>query len=90
MQGANQEPQGNQGKGTPDLVPIVLALAAGVAIGMNWPKIQKFIKPYMGTLKEKGSDAYANLIKVFAEQKEAVTDFAAEKKASRKKKPSAE
>lgn len=83
IQGGNQE-QGNQKTTSQDLVPILLALTAGIAIGMNWPKIQKFLKPYMATLKEKGTDAYANLIRVFAEQKEAASDFMAEKKASRK------
>lgn len=86
MQAPNQEKQGNQPNKGSDYLPILLALAAGVAIGMNWEKIQKLIKPYMAAFKEKGADAYANMIRVFSEQKEAMSDMMAEKKAAKKKK----
>lgn len=88
MQAQNQE-QGNQQNKGSDILPILLALAAGVAIGMNWEKIQKYLKPYMAAFKDKGTEAYANMIRVFSEQKEAASDFMAEKKASRKKKAAA-
>ncbi len=65
----NQEKEPNKQNQGQDLIPILLALAAGVAIGMNWPKINKYLAPYIATLKEKGGDTYANFIRTFADKK---------------------
>ncbi len=61
----------------------MLAFAAGIAIGMNWPKIRKYLKPYMNKMGKKGAMAYASIIKQFAEQKEKLEDTLASAKATR-------
>ena len=56
---------------------VVVALAAGVAVGMNWGQIQKKIGPY-GKILETGTVAgYNAIVGFFAEQKEHLEDVIA-------------
>lgn len=68
------------------MLPILLAFAAGVAVGVNWPKIKKHLEPYMKKMGEKGAKGYGNMVKFFAEQKERMDDSLAEAKVTKKKK----
>lgn len=59
---------------------LIIALAAGVAVGMNWGKIQKKMGPY-GKLLEGGTvKGYNALVGFFAEQKEHIEDMIAASK----------
>jgi len=68
------------------MLPILLAFAAGVAVGVNWPKIEKQLEPYMKKMGEKGAGFYGDMVKFFAEQKERMDDTLAEVKVTKKKK----
>ncbi|MBE3036608.1 MAG: hypothetical protein IMZ52_01260 [Actinobacteria bacterium] len=67
------------------MLPILLAFAAGVALGVNWPKMEKYLEPYMKKMGKKGAESYDNMIKFFAEQKEGMDDALAEAKVTKKK-----
>jgi hypothetical protein len=54
----------------------LLAFLAGLAIGMNWEKIRKFIEPQLKGFGE-------NMTKFIAEQKERAEDVMAEIKATK-------
>ena len=66
----------------------ILAFAAGVAVGTNWPKIKKYIGPAIAGVSGKAADTYAGISKVFAEQQEKTEDAFAARKV-RKVKPRA-
>lgn len=71
------------------MLPMLLAFGAGIAVGANWPKIKKYLAPYMKKTGEKGAEAYGNMVKFFAEQKERMDDSLAEAKVTKKKKAKA-
>jgi len=71
------------------MLPMLLAFAAGIAVGANWPKIKKHLEPYTKKMGEKGAEAYGNMVKFFAEQKERMDDSLAEAKVTKKKKAKA-
>jgi len=64
----------------------VLAFAAGVAVGTNWPKIKKSIGPLLAGVSGKAADAYTGVSKVFSEHKESVEDAIASTKVRKVKK----
>ncbi len=59
---------------------LVLALAAGVAVGMNWGKIQKKMGPYAKLLEGGTVNGYNAMVGFFAEQKEHIEDMVAASK----------
>lgn len=59
---------------------VVVALAAGVAVGMNWGKIQKSIGPYGKLLEEVTVKGYNTMVGFVAEQKEHLEDMIAASK----------
>ncbi|HBF13973.1 MAG TPA: hypothetical protein DDW49_11405 [Deltaproteobacteria bacterium] len=59
---------------------LLIALAAGVAVGMNWGKIKKGVGPYAKVLEAKTVDGYNGIIRFFAEQKEHLEDVMAASK----------
>lgn len=63
---------------------ILLAFAAGIAIGMNWDKIKKIALPVIRKTGEKSLDACNTTIRFLAEQKERMEDERAAKKAQAK------
>lgn len=65
---------------------LVLAMAAGVAIGKNWGKISKFVGPYGKGLEDVTVKGYNTVVRFVAEQKEHVEDMIAAGKV-RKAKP---
>lgn len=70
------EPSGNR----QSQVLTVLAFAAGVVVGMNWPKIKKRIGPLIAAVSGTAAEGYAGIAKFFADNKEKVEDaFAATK-----------
>jgi hypothetical protein len=68
---------------------IVLAFAAGVAVGANWPKIQKSLAPFMAVAGDKFGDVYAAVAEAIGEQKEALEDSRAERRHRSRSKPAA-
>lgn len=80
--GVKMEPQ----KGMSNQMIMILAFAAGVAVGMNWPKIQKIMGPMIANVTDKSADVFAMASKFFAEQKEAVEDKVAATKVRKVKK----
>ena len=58
----------------------IMAFAAGVAVGMNWPKIKKRITPLLAGVTGRTADVYAGIAKFFAEQKEKAEDTVASTK----------
>jgi hypothetical protein len=59
---------------------IVLAFAAGVAVGANWPKIRKSLAPFMAVAGDKFGDVYSAVAQAIGEQKEAMEDSRAERR----------
>ena len=59
---------------------MILAFAAGIAVGMNYSKIRKVLNPYLKGAGEKTSDVYEGIVKFMADQKEKVEDIVAEMK----------
>jgi len=59
---------------------IVLAFAAGVAVGANWPKIRKSLAPVMAIAGDKFGDVYSVVAQAIGEQKEAIEDSRAERR----------
>ena len=49
---------------------IILAFAAGVAVGANWPEIRQKIAPLLNAGNQKFGDLYAYLAQLMSEQKE--------------------
>lgn len=56
---------------------MVLALIAGVAIGLHWEKIKKISLPITKKIGERSIDACAGTIRFLAEQKERLEDMRA-------------
>ena len=65
---------------------IVLAFAAGVAVGANWPKIKKSLAPLMAVAGDKFGDVYSVVAQAIGEQKEAIEDSQAERRHRRRTK----
>ena len=65
---------------------IVLAFAAGVAVGANWPKIRKSLAPFMAVAGDKVGDIYSVMAQAVGEQKEAIEDRGAERRHRRRTK----
>lgn len=74
------EPSGNK------QTAMVLAFAAGVLVGINWPKIKQSIGPLIATVSNKSAEMYSGIAKFMAEQKEAMEDKAAAAKVRKVKK----
>lgn len=70
-----------------NITPLVLALLIGIAIGANWPKIRKQLKPLLDSLGEKTGDASDAVIRFLAEKKEYIEDRIAAAKIKKKAKP---
>ena len=67
----------------------ILFFAAGIAVCKEWPRIKKYLEPYTKKMGEKGAEAYGNMVKFLAEQKERMDDSLAEAKVTKKKKAKA-
>ena len=63
----------------------ILVFAIGILVGMNWPKIEKFLKPYLKSMEGGSTEAYSVLSTFLAQQKEKVEDMAAESKIKKTK-----
>jgi Sec-independent protein translocase protein TatA len=59
---------------------IILAFAAGVAVGANWPKIREALGPLLAIAGAKLGDIYASVAQAIGEQKEAMEDAQAERR----------
>lgn len=70
-----------------NITPLVLALLIGMAIGANWPKIRKQLKPLLDSLGEKTGDASDAVIRFLAEKKEYIEDRIAAAKIKKRAKP---
>jgi len=57
---------------------MAVAFAVGLAVGLNWPKMKKYVQPYLKGAGKKGTDVYGGLLKFMGEQKERVEDALAE------------
>jgi hypothetical protein len=65
---------------------VVLAFAAGVAVGANWPKIKHSLAPLMNVAGDKFGDVYSAVAQALGEQKEAIEDTRAERRHRRRTK----
>jgi hypothetical protein len=65
---------------------VLLALALGVAIGVNWPKIKKNLQPVIAGLEKQYSNSSFDFMKFFASQKERFEDMMAERKIKKRPK----
>ncbi len=63
---------------------ILLAFAAGVAVGANWPKIRKSVEPFMAVAGDKFGDVYSAVAQALSEQKESLEDSRAERRHRRR------
>jgi hypothetical protein len=68
---------------------IVVAFAAGVAVGANWPKIRKSLAPLLAVTGDKFGDVYSALAQIVGEQKESMEDARAERRHRRRGKAAA-
>ena len=68
---------------------ILLAFAAGVAVGANWPKIRKSLAPFMAVAGDRFGDVYSAVAQAVGEQKEAMEDSRAERRHRRRPKTAA-
>lgn len=59
---------------------ILLAFAAGVAVGANWPKIRKSLEPLMAVAGDKFGDVYSAMAQAISAQKESLEDSRAERR----------
>lgn len=57
---------------------MVVALAIGIAIGLNWPKLKKHVMPYMTGIGAASGKSYDGIAKFIGEQKERLEDAIAE------------
>ncbi len=62
----------------------ILLFIAGLAVGANYTKIRKQLKPAMKNLGKKSTEAYAAVAKFLATQKEHVEDLMAKAKKAKK------
>src|SRR5262245_8552177 len=60
-------------------VMLILAFAAGVAVGANWPAIRHALGPLLAAAGTKVDDLYAAMAQAIGEQKEAFQDARAER-----------
>ncbi len=58
----------------------ILLFVAGIAVGANYPKMRKQLKPVMKNLGKKSTESYAAVAKFLATQKEHVEDLIAKAK----------
>lgn len=58
---------------------VVLAFAAGVAVGAKWAAIRTALGPLLATAGDRFDDLYAAVAQALGEQKEAVQDARAER-----------
>jgi len=58
---------------------LVVAFAAGVAVGANWPTIRVALAPLLATAGSKLDDVYSALAEALGEQKESMDDARAER-----------
>jgi hypothetical protein len=58
---------------------LILAFAAGVAVGANWPAIRLALAPLLASAGSKIDDVYSALTQALGEQKEAMDDARAER-----------
>ena len=68
---------------------VLLAFAAGVAVGANWPKIRKSLAPFLAVAGDRFGDVYSAVAQAIGEQKETMEDSRAERRHRRKTKPAA-
>jgi hypothetical protein len=59
---------------------LILAFAAGVAVGANWPKIRESLGPLLAAAGDRLGDVYASIAQALGEQKEAWEDARAERR----------
>jgi hypothetical protein len=59
---------------------LLVAFAAGVAVGANWPKIRKSVAPILAVAGDKAGDIYSAIAEAIGEQKEAMEDSRAERR----------
>lgn len=65
---------------------VLLAFAAGVAVGANWPKIRKSLAPFMAVAGDRFGDVYSAVAEAIGDQKEAMEDSRAERRHGRRTK----
>lgn len=58
---------------------LIVAFAAGVAVGANWPAIRQALGPLLAAAGDKVDDIYAAVAQAIGEQKEAIQDARAER-----------
>lgn len=56
---------------------VMLAFALGVMIGVNWPKLKKYVMPMTESVGKKSAGAYNEVLKLMVEQKERAEDLIA-------------
>ncbi len=66
---------------------LMLGFLVGVAVGANWPKIRKYLGPYMDTAGEASAKGFHSLLGLFVSGKERVEDLLAEAQVKKTKKP---
>lgn len=57
---------------------VLLALALGVVVGVNWPKIQKYLKPYLEGTGESCVKGFYKIVALLMSTKEHMEDITAE------------
>lgn len=65
-------------------VTAILALAAGMAIGLTWPRTKKYVRPILKGAQNGVGAAYWRIMGFCATQKERVEDLVAGAKAKKK------
>jgi len=65
---------------------LVLGFLVGVAVGANWPKLRKYLGPYMESAGEASAKGFHSLLGLFVSGKERVEDFLAEAQVRKTKK----
>lgn len=68
-----------------DKLTAILALGIGVVIGVNWPRIMKYIKPPLKRASNEIGKAYGKVLYLAASEKERLGDFMSRRQTRKKK-----
>lgn len=71
-------------EGRQEATTIILALALGVMVGRNWPKIKKSLKPFFNTMEKQYGNLSLSTLGTLSRGKEVFEDMLAKSRVTQK------